>query len=634
MYGSQYLSKFLPHLSDITKPLRELTRKETEWMWDHPQQKALDNLKQAVTSTPVLRYYHLKEEVTLQCDASQGGLGAALLQNGQPVAYASLALTATETHYAQIEKELLAIVFACNHFDPYIYGREGVHVQTDHKPLETIMLKPLNSAPARLQRMLLNLQKYSLDVKYLKGDQMFLADTLSRAYLPTSLNACDFEQTLETVDHTATLAVEDKQLQQIVECSQKDPVMQTLKETVLRGWPESKTEVPECIHTYYDVRDELTVQGHMIFKGQRLVIPQPMRKEMMALAHATHIGIEGCIRRARESMYWPRMSTELKEYIAKCDTCLSHRAMPSKEPLKQHEYAARPWSKVSADLCQLSGRTLLVVCDYYSNYIEVDRVHKVNTAGVTKVLRPMFARYGIPDTLMTDNGPQFDSAEFSTFAKKWGFKHDTSSPRYPQSNGKAENAVKTVKWLFTKCQETGQSEYLALLDWRNTPTEGLNTSPAQRLLGRRCKTRLPITESLLEPQFSTKEDMKALQYMKQRQKHYYDRQARPLKLISPGDTVRMKLPSQDTWSAGTCIGLAGPRSYDVQVGGRQYRRNRRHLIPAQEVVPSENSMEEESRDLPDEPRPAESPADVNPLQRSTHNTNPPAWMNDYVRSDQ
>ena len=152
----------------------------------------------------------------------------------------------------------------------------------------------------------------------------------------------------------------------------------------------------------------------------------------------------------------------------------------------------------------------------------VDRVHKVNTAGVTKVLRPMFARYGIPDTLMTDNGPQFDSAEFSTFAKKWGFKHDTSSPRYPQSNGKAENAVKTVKQLFTKCQETGQSEYLALLDWRNTPTEGLNTSPAQRLLGRRCKTRLPITESLLEPQFSTKEDMKALQCMKQRQKHYYD----------------------------------------------------------------------------------------------------------------
>ena len=324
------------------------------------------------------------------------------------------------------------------------------------------MTKPLNSAPARLQRMLLNLQKYSLDVKYLKGDQMFLADTLSRAYLP-DVSACDFEQTLESVDPTITLALEDNQLQQILECSQKDPVLLTLRETILQGWPE-KTKVPDCIHAYYNVRDELTVQGHLIFKGQRLVIPLQMRKEMMKLIYAAHGGVGGCVRRARETLYWPRMSTEIKDYISKCDTCLSHRDMPSKEPLQQHEFAARPWSKVSADLCQLQGRTLLVVCDYYSNYIEVDRINKVDTAGVTKALRPMFARYDIPETLMTDNGPQFDSAEFAMFAKKWGFKHDTSSPRYPQSNGKAENAVKTIKRLFTKCQETGQSEYLALLD--------------------------------------------------------------------------------------------------------------------------------------------------------------------------
>ena len=148
------------------------------------------------------------------------------------------------------------------------------------------MTKPLNSAPARLQRMLLNLQKYSLDVKYLKGDQMFLADTLSRAYLP-DVSACDFEQTLESVDPTITLALEDNQLQQILECSQKDPVLLTLRETILQGWPE-KTKVPDCIHAYYNVRDELTVQGHLIFKGQRLVIPLQMRKEMMKLIYAAH----------------------------------------------------------------------------------------------------------------------------------------------------------------------------------------------------------------------------------------------------------------------------------------------------------------------------------------------------------
>ena len=163
---AQYLSKFLPHLSNITKPLRELTQKETEWVWDDVQQQALDTLKEAVTNTPVLRYYNLEEEVTLQCDASQHGLGAALLQKGQPVAYASRALTPTETRYAQIEKELLAIVFACDHFNMYIYGRKEVNIETDHQPLEAIMKKPLYSAPERLQRMLLRLQKYNLLIKY------------------------------------------------------------------------------------------------------------------------------------------------------------------------------------------------------------------------------------------------------------------------------------------------------------------------------------------------------------------------------------------------------------------------------------------------------------------------------------
>ena len=152
---AQYLTKFLPHLSDITKPMRELTKKEVPWSWDAIQQQALENLKKAASGTPILRYYNVQDEVTLQCDASQSGLGAALMQKGQPVAYASRALTPTETRYAQIEKELLAIVFGCKHFEAYTYGRDIVHVETDHQPLEIIVRKPLHNAPSRLQRMLL-----------------------------------------------------------------------------------------------------------------------------------------------------------------------------------------------------------------------------------------------------------------------------------------------------------------------------------------------------------------------------------------------------------------------------------------------------------------------------------------------
>ena len=172
----QYLGKFLPRLSDITKPLGGFTCQDVEGHWDEPQERAFEKVKEAVTVSPILCYYNLRENVTNQCDASQHGLGAVLLQGGQPVVYASQALTLTEENYAQIEKELLAIVFACEKFDGYIYGRDFVRVQTDHKLLESIFRK---EALKPLQRMLLRLQKYDLDVTYLRGEKMLIANTLS-----------------------------------------------------------------------------------------------------------------------------------------------------------------------------------------------------------------------------------------------------------------------------------------------------------------------------------------------------------------------------------------------------------------------------------------------------------------------
>ena len=133
------------------------------------------------------------------CDASDTGLGAILLQLQQPVSFASRALTQTETRYAQIEKELLAIVFACEKF-----GRDIVNVETDHKPLEEIFKKSLCDAPARLQWMLLRLQRYNLKVRYKKGPLMLIADTLSRAYLRDMLPSEEVIS-LEVVDHSENL---------------------------------------------------------------------------------------------------------------------------------------------------------------------------------------------------------------------------------------------------------------------------------------------------------------------------------------------------------------------------------------------------------------------------------------------
>ena len=385
---------------------------------------------------------------------------------------------------------------------------------------------------------------------------------------------------------------------------------------------------------YYDSRDELTVQGNLIFKGQLLVVPAAVRTELMSVAHASHIGIEGCLRRMRECLYWPRMTTQVKDYISKCDICLSHRSAPPREPLQQHDFVARPWSKIGADLCQLHGRTLLVVCDYYSNFFEVARLNTVTTRSVVREFLPMSARFGLPDVLVTDNGPQFASAEFAVFVRKKGITHLTSSPHYAQSNGKSENAVKTLKLIFAKAKQSGESEYMALLDWRNTPSEGMGTSPAQRLMGRRCKTLLPTAGTLLKPRYDTNADTRALAGRKRRQSFYYNQHTHPLPPINEGTTVRMRLPGEKTWTPGTCTEQVDSRSYRVKVGGTVYRRNRRQLVCAGEQPHDETSRDDASSSLSDgnpETHPLPVVPDVSPdLRRSVRERKPPAWLSDYV----
>ena len=179
-----YLGKFLPQLSDVSEPLRNLTKEQNQFIWSKVHQDAFNKLTQLISEPLLLRYYDLEEKVTIETDASDYGLGAVLLQAGRPVAFASRTMTETERRYSQIEKECLALVFGCTRFDHHLHGREKITAVTDHKPLETILAKSINSAPKRLQRMMLRLQKYRLNIVYKKGTQMYISDHLSRSALP------------------------------------------------------------------------------------------------------------------------------------------------------------------------------------------------------------------------------------------------------------------------------------------------------------------------------------------------------------------------------------------------------------------------------------------------------------------
>ena len=184
-----FLAAHIPNMSSITAPLRSLLKSDILFIWGPEHQAALAKVKEVLSSAPVLHYFDPTVVSTIQADASQSGLEACLLQKGKAIAYASRSLSPSECNYAQIEKELLAIVFACNKFHQYIYGFP-TKIQSDHKPLESTMLKPLHKVSPRLQRMRLKLQKYDLAVQYTKGKELYIADTLSRAYLTVICSSC------------------------------------------------------------------------------------------------------------------------------------------------------------------------------------------------------------------------------------------------------------------------------------------------------------------------------------------------------------------------------------------------------------------------------------------------------------
>ena len=231
------------------------------------------------------------------------------------------------------------------------------------------------------------------------------------------------------------------------------------------------------------------------------------------------------------------MNSELTDYISKCDICSCYQSSQPKEPLICHEIADRPWQKVGVDVFTLDDTDYLCVVDHYSSYFEVDRLESKAEANIAKKLRKQFSVHGIPNQLISDNMP-FNSQEFKDFAASYEFEVITSSPGCPQSNGKVKNTIKTAKNIMKKAKQAGTDVYLSLLDWRNTPTEGMSSSPAQRMFGRRTRTLLPTSSSLLKPK--VQEDVKGkLIKQKSKQTKHYNRTSKELPLLQSGEIVRV-----------------------------------------------------------------------------------------------
>lgn len=201
-------------------------------------------------------------------------------------------------------------------------------------------------------------------------------------------------------------------------------------------------------------------------KGNRLVVPLSMRIGVLERLHDAHQGITKCHERAKASVWWPGLSQQLDKVVKKCPTCIKERINPA-DPVIPSDLPDHPWQKVAADLFELNGHTYLLVKDYFSCYVEVVKLSHTTSPDVTAHLQSMFARHGIPEQLISDNGPQFSSTSFSKFAKDYEFTRMLTNPHYPQVNSEVERTVQTVKNLLKKTPDP----YKALMVYRATPLE-------------------------------------------------------------------------------------------------------------------------------------------------------------------
>jgi len=506
---SGFLARFCPAYSETTAVLRELLCKDNKYRWnDDTHGAAWRKLKVLLTTAPVLQYYDVTKPVLIQADASSFGIGAVIMQDGKVIEYASRSLTRIERDsYAQIERELAAILYAMERFDSYVYDKADVVVQTDQKPLLSIVKKSLSSAPKRLQRMLLRLQRYSFDLEFLPTSRMLVADTLSRACLPPSAGVAtssEFTEEIAALDEMMSdlkLVASQRTIDMINTAAVTDEQYALLLQQISHGWPDSPAAVPAEIREYYNFADELTLSAGLAYKGSRVIIPRAVRTEILDRLHSSHFGVNSTIRRAQSSVFYPGITKDIRNMINQCTVCQAFQHENQKETLLSHPVPSRPWQKVGIDIFTFRNHDYLITVDYLSAYFEIDRLPSKRVVDIVYCLKQQFARHGIPEEVFSDNSP-FNAVEFHQFANKYEFQHTTSSPRYPQSNGRAENAVKVVKSIMTKAVESGNDPFLSLLEWRNTPTEK-GRSPAEIIFGRRTRTRLPCATRLLTAPYDT-----------------------------------------------------------------------------------------------------------------------------------
>ena len=358
----------------------------------------------------------------------------------------------------------------------YLFGRQ-FEIVSDHKPLQHLFSESRSipaMASARIQRWALTLSAYSYTISYKPGSRNATADVLSRLPLPEVPANTPLPGETVLLLETLQGPMSAKQVRSLTD---RDPLLSKVRRMVQQGWHYTGDEE---MRPFTHRKDELSVQDGCLLWGSRVIIPQAGRAMVLAELHQGHPGICRMKSLARSVVWWPRLEEDIEHTVQDCHQCQVTRKSPAPAPLHPWEWLARPWARVHIDHAgPFLGKNFLVIVDVHSKWLEVI---------------PIFATHGLPEMLVSDNGPSFVSSEFQEFMQKNGIRHVKCVPYHPASNGLAERAVQTFKEGLKKVTQGDIQTRLArfLFQYRITPHTTTGIAPAELMLGRRPRSHLDL----------------------------------------------------------------------------------------------------------------------------------------------
>ena len=492
-----FYRKFIPRAATMLEPLNRLLKADTKWHWTKEQEEAFATSKKVLLESAALEHFDPNKPIVVAADSSAYGVGAVLshIIDGveKPCHFVSRTLSETERRYSQTEKEALAIVYGMKQFHEYLWGQK-FKVVTDHKPILGIFSdhKPISpQASGRIQRWALLLQAYDFELTHRSGKLLCTADMLSR--LPQQdvvENAAVPADWVSLINFMGSLPITTEDIRADTAA---DTLMSTVYKYTGNGWPAKTVNNVDLVH-YSRRKDELSLQDGCLLWGTRVIIPPKLRQGIIKELHADHAGSSRMKELARSYLWWPNLDRDLENVASTCEKCLENRPNPPKAELHPWEWPKHPWHRVHIDFAgPVENNYFLIIVDAHSKWVDIYKTRGTSTADAIKGLRQSMAVFGLPVTVVSDNGPCFTSSEFKEFMRRSGVRHVTTAVYKPSTNGLAERMVRTFKNALKKSTEpVNLTVDRFLFNYRVTPHATTGVSPAELMFGRKLRTRLDL----------------------------------------------------------------------------------------------------------------------------------------------